>query len=198
MIKKIVSYVNEDGFEFNFEPIEDTLSIKKTKDGFEARYLIQDEMCESPDEDKDDGVFLVNYHSDFQVERDDIIIEDDVKAWYQATRKVSQLKEYHVFALACLVHSGVWLSLESNFHCDPGGWDTSHVGMVLVSKKETKKVEKASELAQGLVEHWNKYLTGDVYCGVKETYSRKKEPIDYDVFGGCFGYENAKESLKEI
>lgn len=198
MIKKIVSYVNEDGFEFNFEPIEDTLSIKKTKDGFEARYLIQDEMCESPDEDGDDAVFLVNYHRDFDVRRDEIITEDDARDWYQATRKIPQEEEFHMFTLACLVHGGVWLSLEKGFTCDSDGWDTSHVGVVLVSKKEAKKVEKALELAHGLVKYWNKYLSGDVYCAVTETYSKKKEPIDYDVLGGCYGYENAKESLIEL
>lgn len=198
MIKKVVTYVNDDGFEFNFEPIEDTLSIKKTEDGFEARYLIQDEMCESPEEDGDDAVFLVNYHSDFEVKKDEIITEDDVKAWYQATRKVSQLKEYHVFALACLVHSGVWLSLERDFMCDPGGWDTSHVGMLLVSKKEAKTAEKACELAEGLVKHWNKYLSGDVYCTVKEEYDKDKKPIDYDVVGGCYGYNHAQECLIEL
>lgn len=197
MIKKIVTYVNEDGFEFNFEPIEDTLSIRKTKDGFEARYLIQDEMCESPDEDGDDAVFLVNYHSDFQIERDNIITEDDVKAWYQATRKVSQEKDYHMFALACLVHSGVWLSLESNFHCDPGGWDTSHVGVVLIAKAEGDAA-KACELAQGLIEYWNKYLSGDVFCTVKEEYDKDKKPIDYECCGGCYGYNHAQEALAEL
>lgn len=198
MIKKIVSYVNEDGFAFNFEPIEDTLSIKKTKDGFEARYLIQDETAQCPDEDGDDALFLVNYHSDFQVERDSIITEDDAKNWWKGTEKVEQEKDYFIFGLSCLVHSGVWLSLENNFQCDPGGWDTSHVGLVLVSKKEAKKVEKALELAQGLIEYWNQYLTGDVYCTVKETYSKKKEPIDYDVMGSCYGYNYAQECLAEL
>jgi len=198
MIKKVVTYVSDEGFEFNFNPIEDTLTIKKTKSGFEAKYLVQDEMAESPDEDGDDAVFLVNYHSDFDVRRDEIITEDDVRDWYQATRKIPQEETYFLFALASLVHSGVWLSLERNFACDPGGWDTSHVGMVLVSRKEAEIVSKACELAQGLIEHWNKYLSGDVYCTVKEIYSEKKEPIDYDVVGGCFGYNHAKECLAEL
>jgi len=198
MIKKIVTYENEDGFEFTFEPIEETLSIRKTKEGFEARYLIQDDMTESPDEEKDNGLFLVNYHRDFDVRRDEVITEDDVKSWYLSTRKISQLEEYHMFALASLVHSGVWLSLEKNFQCDTGGWDTSHVGVVLVSKKEAEKVEKALELAHGLIKHWNKYLTGDVYCTVKEIYSKDKEPIDYDVVGGCYGYNDAQECLVEL
>lgn len=198
MIKKIVYHENEDGFKFNFEPIEETLSVRKTKDGFEARYLIKDEITESPDEEKDNGLFLVNYHRDFDVRRDEVIMEADVKNWYLGTGEVSQLKDYHVFALACLVHGGVWLSLEKGFICDAQGWDTSHVGMVLVSKKETKQVEKALELAQGLVEYWNKYLSGDVYCTVKETYTKEKEPIDYDCCGGCYGYNHAQECLIDL
>ena len=91
----------------------------------------------------------------------------------------------------------MWLSLENNFQCDPGGWDTSHVGIVLVSKLEAKKVEEALKLAQGLIEYWNKYLQGDVYCVVKETYSKKKEPIDHDILCGCYGYEYAKEAMSE-
>lgn len=198
MIKKVVTYVNEDGFEFKFNPIEETLSIKKTKDGFEARYLIQDEMTESPDEEKDNGLFLVNYHRDFDVRRDEVITEDDVKAWYLVSRTIPQDEEYHIFALACLVHGGVWLSLEKNFACDSQGWDTSHVGMVLVSKKEAKQVEQALKLAQGLVEYWNKYLQGDVYCTVKEEYDKDKKPVDYDVVGGCYGYNHAQECLTTI
>lgn len=197
MIKKVVTYVNEDGFEFNFNPIEETLSIKKTKDGFEARYLIQDEMTESPDEEKDNGLFLVNYHRDFDVRRDEVIMEADVKNWYLKTGEVSQLKEYHVFALASLVHSGVWLSLEKGFACDSQGWDTSHVGLVLVAKSEGDAV-KACELAEGLVKYWNKYLSGDVYCTVKEEYDKDKKPVNYDVVGGCYGYNHAQECLIDL
>jgi len=195
MIKKVTTYFNDEGFEFTFNPIEETLSIKKTKTGFEARYLIQDEITNSPDEWGDENLFLVNYHRDFQVERPDIITKDEVRGWYQ-DEETRQMKEYHIFTLSCLVHSGVWLSLSESFGCDPGGWDTSHVGIVLVSKKEAKSRSEAIKLAEGLIKTWNMYLTGDVYCLVKETYNRKKEPKDMDTLGGVYGLGNALKALK--
>jgi len=79
---------------------------------------------------------------------------------------------------------------------DPGGWDTSHVGLVLVSKKETRFKKKAAELAQGLIETWNMCLTGDVYGIVKETYDEQKEQVDIESVWGFYGYKYAVESLK--
>jgi len=194
-IETITTYKNEDGFEFVFHPIEDTLSIKKTKKGYEARYLIQDDTGDSPDDWGDESVFLVNYHSDFYVEKDSIITKDEVKAWYH-DEKIEQEKRYYIFKLSCLVHSGVWLSLEHSFVCDPGGWDTSHVGLVLVSKKEAKSRKKAIELAEGLLKTWNSCLSGDVYCLVKETYDKEKKRLDYDTLGGVYEHANALEMLK--
>ena len=195
-IKKVTTYHDaERGFEYAFEPLEDTLTVTETESGYEARYLIQDDMIDSPNEWEDDGVFLVNYHRDFWVTRDKIITEDITRDIYN-DYKTGIEEIYHIFPLSCLVHSGVWLSLGSSFACDPGGWDTSHVGLVLVSKKETRYKKKALEMAQGLVNTWNTYLTGDVYCLVKETYDKNKNPIDYDVLGGVYEYKYALEALR--
>ena len=199
MINKRTTYFNENGFEFNFEPIEDTLEIKKTKEGYEARYLIQDELVDSPDEWQDEGLFLVNYHRDFWVERNNIITEETVKDIYlnyqsEETKQIE--KEYHIFPLSMLSHSGVWLSLNYSFVSDAQGWDTSHVGLVLVSKKEARLSKTAYKLAEGLVKTWNTYLTGDVYCLIKETYDKEKNPIDYDTLGGVYELSYALDALK--
>jgi hypothetical protein len=70
-IKKtvITKYENEDGFSFTFEPIEDTVKIVKTAEGYEARYLVRDDDAIPPDDMGDDGLFLVGYHRDFTVDR---------------------------------------------------------------------------------------------------------------------------------
>lgn len=68
-IKEVKHYISEDGFEFTFKPVEDTVTISKTETGFEARYLVRDNDTISPDEDGDDGLFLVGYHRDFTVDR---------------------------------------------------------------------------------------------------------------------------------
>ena len=55
------------------EPIEDTIKIKSTKEGFKALYLTYDTDPISPEEDQDNNLFLVAYHRDFDVRRDKVI-----------------------------------------------------------------------------------------------------------------------------
>lgn len=198
MIKTHTIYSNEDGFEFTFHPIEDTLSIKKVKNGYEARYLIQEEDAQGPDEWGDDNLFLVNYHRDFDVRKDEVITEDDARTYYQG-EKIEQEKEYYIFNLTSYIHSGVVLYLGE--HSNPSGigyghFDTSHVGLVLVSKKEAKDREEANRLATTLINEWNKYLAGDVYCLVKEEYDKQKKLEVYDTLGNVYGLSNALEVLK--
>ena len=194
MITKKVTYLSDEGFEFMFEPIEDTLKIIKTKTGFSARYLIQDQDYELPDKD-DDEVFLVNYHRDFFVTRDSIITKDEVANWYKG-EKISQQKDYHIFILSSYIHSGVSLSLGYNKGDSYTFWDTSHIGVVLISKKLAKTKEKATKFAQSLIDTYNQGLSGDVYCLVKETYNKDKEQIDYDTLGGCYDYQEALKCLE--
>ncbi len=195
MIKSKTIYFDEDGFKFTFEPIEDTLTIKETEDGFEARYLIQDECMDSPDEWGDEELFLVHYHRNFWVEREKIITQNEVEAIYRG-EKTEIEKEYHVFPVSAYIHGGVFLSLNDSFWCDAQGWDTSHAGLALISKKEIRYKKKALELAQGLVETWNIYLSGNVYCLVMETYDKEKTTLEYNILGGVYGYDCAAEELK--
>lgn len=206
-IKKVVrtNFIDEDeGFIYTFEPIEDSLTIKETSEGFEVRYLVRDENPESPDTWEDDNLFLVNYHRDFDVRRDNVITQDEISSWYKSPFFHDMIKKgsetYWMFPLSCLVHSGIWLSLNHSFiSCDPGGWDTSHVGAVLVSKKEWKREKEALKAAENLVTEWNQYLSGDVYGIVKETYDTEKKQIDQqdiqDVWG-FYGYKYALEALQ--
>jgi hypothetical protein len=196
MIRKRTLYSDDKtGLEYIFEPVEDTVKVIETDIGFTAKYLVQDDSADSPDIWGDEGLLLVNYHRDFCVERNKIITKDDVKNWYQG-EKIAQAKDYHIFMLSCLVHSGVWLSLHRNFECDSDGWDTSHVGVVLVSKKETRLRDKAYTMAEGLIETWNLYLSGDVYGIVAEHYNKEKEHIDHDSVWGYYGYKDAIAALE--
>jgi hypothetical protein len=212
-IKKIVKtrFVDEEeGFEYYHEPVEDSVTIKKTPEGYEARYLVQDSDPMPPDDCDDDNLFLVNYHRDFDVRRDKIITKDDLVNWYRKTfddykedpedeneiGKFPLEEKYHIFPLSCLVHSGVWLSLRHSFDCDSQGWDTSHVGAVLVSIEEWPDAGKAIEAAESLIEQWNQYLSGDVYGIVKETYDKEKTPIDENSCWGFYGHKYALEELK--
>ena len=196
-IRKVVTtrYVGEDGFEFTFEPVEDTLVIGTTPKGYVARYLVQDDNPQSPDENEDNGLFLVNYHRDFDVRRDNIIVKQNVADYYGG-EKIPQEDKYHIFNLSMLSHSGVWLSLNSSFTGDGGGWDTSHVGLVLVAKKEWHKRDKACKAAESLVNEWNAFLSGDVYGCVVEYYDENKKQINQESCWGYIGFEEAKKELK--
>ena len=129
--------------------------------GFDIE-ICQDENYDGPNEWGDDNLFLVNYHSDFYVSNDEVITKDEVELWY-GLGKIEQAKKYHILPLSMLSHSGVVLSLEESFVGDSGGWDTSHIGVVLVSKKEARTKKQARKLAESLIQSWNDSLSGNVY-----------------------------------
>jgi len=196
-IKTVVTtrYVGEDGFEFTFEPVEDTITVEKTPKGYTARYLVQDDNPISPDENGDSGLFLVNYHRDFDVRRDSIIVKQNVADYYGG-EKIPQEDKYHIFNLSMFSHSGIILSLSRTFISDSGGWDTSHVGLVLVSKKEWHKRDNACEAAESLVNEWNAVLSGDVYGCVVEYYNKNKKQLNQESCWGYIGFEAAKAELR--
>ena len=196
-IRKCTRWVDAEGFEFTLEPLEDTLTVTPTKTGFEARYITRDEDADSPDTWGDDNLFLVHYHRSFDVRRDKIIVEDEAAAICRGesladSRHPDLLATYWVFPVSAYIHSGVVLSLASSFPMDGQGWDTSHVGLALVAKKEWPDEGKAREAASALVTEWNQYLSGEVYTIVKETYDDQKMLLDYDCVGGHYGMRHAQ------
>ena len=191
-------YYDDEGHNFTFQPIEDTLKIKKLKSGYEAKYLTHDENPESPDVWGDDAIFLVHYHRDFWVERKNKIREEELAELYRG-EKIEQENEYRIYPVKAYIHSGVSLSLGTGgFGHDPGGWDTSHVGACLASKKEFPTKDKAEKACEALVEEWNQYLSGDVYCIVKDKLDKTKNIKDYDVTCGFYGEDYAKKELEDL
>lgn len=86
-------------------------------------------------------------------------------------------KDVLSFPLFLLDHSGLWLRT-SRYACDPGGWDTSFVGYVVVDyakirkefgKRITKKArEHTYKMLEGEVKEYSAYLEGDVFGYVIE------------------------------
>jgi len=189
-----------DDFEITFEPIEDTIKVEKTKDGYKVKYLVQDEDYNNflyDDLQQDKTVLLVNYRRDFHIERPEIISKEEVIDWYNG-KKIPQEKNYFIFMLYCLVHNGIYLSIDG-FNPDPYyGFDTSRVGIVLISKKITENREVARKIAKEHIGIWNKLLNGEVYSVVVETYNKNKKHIDYDTIGGIIGFEEAMKVLKSL
>jgi hypothetical protein len=135
------------------------------------------------------------------VRNDEVIPKDTLVDWYRG-QKIEQSKSYWIFQLTMYSHSGVALQLGSRgFACDGGGWDTSRVGAVLVSKKEWPRSAKAEKAAQCLVQEWNNYLSGNVWGVITEVFDAKtKKRID-DECNSCWGYnyeyQEALKALKE-
>jgi hypothetical protein len=195
-VKKIVTtkYVDDEDFEFVHEPVEDSLKIKRTRKGYEARYLVVDTDAQQPE--NDDNAFLVHYHRDFEVRRDGVVAKDELADLYHG-KEADITEHYWIFWTAALIHSGVWLKLSTGgFAEDPGGWDTSHCGAVLIAKEEWPTEDDARKYAEGIIEQWNQYLSGDVYGIVKETYNKEKEQFTEDACWGFYGRRWAEEALE--
>jgi hypothetical protein len=204
-ITKKVSYCNEEGFEFQFEPIEDSLTIEKTDTGYTARYLVADTNPQSPEDWGDNNLFLVGYHRSFTVNSSLKISQELAQAIANKGKyedgsindeAMQYVKNYHIFELEAYIHSGVSLALSREGNFPDRQWDVSLLGLVFVSKKEWKTRPKAREAALGLISTWNQYMSGDVYGCIKEEYNQNKEQIKEDSCWGFYGYKDTLQELK--
>ena len=205
--------------------IEKVKKQEKDGPAFVARYITPDDCNESPDDWGDDNLFLVGYHRNFWVEgprifyklpegqkRDPqdeghlLVTEDNAKALWRKSKKESEAngyewpeelaKKYHTFGLEAYIHSGVSLALSYEGNFPDRRWDVSQLGLVFVAKEEWKTRKKARKAAEGLIETWNQYLSGDVYTIVREDYDQEKNQIKYDCVGGYYGREYALKAVK--
>lgn len=151
--------------------------------------IVPDDCYETPDDWGDDGLFLVSFHRDFTVERDGFSKDVCVELMQEKKNRDEDYKEqcaeiekeYHVFGLEAYIHSGVSLSLSYTGNYPDRKWDVSQVGLVFVSKKETRYTKKAEEMAKKLLKTWNACLEGSVYGFIVE--DEEGERVD-----SCWGY----------
>jgi hypothetical protein len=141
--------------------------------------IYQDENALSPKEfnenENDDSVFLTAFHREFWVESNFFSKED-----CQSIAETMKHTDYHVFGLEAYIHSGVTLSIRNEGNFPDRRWDVSYLGLVFVSKKETKSRKKAYSIAKSLIAEWNDYLSGNVYGFVIE---KEGDHID-----SCWGF----------
>ena len=213
MIKKKVTYISDEGFEFKFEPIEDSLKIKKIKTGFEARYLIQSEGFD-PREDDNIGI-MVCFHKrytlgdklEFGKNIKQEFSSDDFNGWEEMKEHLIKTeKAICILPLYLYDHSGISMKVGSFQGLLPQGhaeFDSGQVGFIYTTKKQMEKIgvekyskKKIEEYLIQEVETYNQYITGDCYSLVKETYNKDKEQINYDILGGFFGYNDSLKALK--
>lgn len=171
---------------------------------------IEPDVCaKSPEEWRDDGLFLVGYHCDFWVEGprvyhklpEGVKRDKDDKGHLLFTKEeVIELfnngmkhKYYYVFGLEAYIHSGVCLALSHEGNFPDRQWDVSQLGAVFVSKKEFKRKDKARKAALALLEEWNQYLSGDVWGYVAED----AEGRHIDSCWGFYGDEGRKDAEQQ-
>jgi hypothetical protein len=202
-ITKKVIYLSDEGFEFTFEPIEDTLKIVKTKTGFEAKYLIQDNDPIDPREYENLGK-MVCFHKLYTLGDKTDLNSDMFSGWeelYDHLKKVK--KAIIILSLYLYDHSGISMKVGSFQGYLPQGhaeFDSGQVGFIYCTEKDLKRIgitkARAEKSLMAEVEVYNQYLQGDIYCCVKETYNKDKEQIDYDTRGNYFGYSEAVKELE--
>jgi len=200
-------YIDEDsGIEYTHKPIEESVILSPIPSGFVLSYLVQDQDAQSPDEWKNLSLFLVHYHQDCWIP-DERMTEDVLRSWYhreygyeleeEEEETLNEIdREYWVFEVAAYIHSGVVLSLGSGSHFPDRQWDVSHVGAVFVAKEEWEDREKARKAAEGVIEGWNQYFTGDVYGIVHERLDADKVSVGEDSCWNFYGYDYAKAEME--
>jgi len=195
-------YTTDLGVELSFKPYKDEDIIVTEKDGkLYVRYLVHDEDSgiDDPNDCSAPDLFLVNYHRDCNIRKDDIITEDEVRDYYCHNKLGAWKKKYWQFKLNAYIHSGVVLGLAPTDFPDER-WDVSHVGLVLVSKKIWRLEAKAREAAESLVKEWNWYLAGDIWGMVKDVFDAKTKKIlseESEATWGCYAYDHCLKELKE-
>jgi hypothetical protein len=173
--------------------------------------IYPDDDARSPDEDGDDGLFLVGYHRDFTVDRgsrdketgkytpgisqelaQNIARGGEYEDGSVCDEAAEYIKKYHIFGLEAYIHSGVSLALSREGNFPDRQWDVSQLGFVFASKKEWRMRKSAEKAARGLVATWNDYLSGNVYGYVVED-------ADGEHLDSCWGYfgDYKEGALKE-
>lgn len=144
----------------------------------------QDQDVESPDSWGDDSLFIVANHNQFFVqepgEKSRRIDFDELVERYRKT--------HWIFPLHAYIHSGVALSLTRDQYPFNDRWDSGQVGFVFASKKEWRLSKSAFKCAEGHVETWNQYLSGDVYGYI----------VGDDSCWGFYGYDYCLQEAKSI
>lgn len=138
--------------------------------------VIQDENPESPNSWGNEDMFLVYDHRQFRVEREGfepVSIFRSIQEKGRGTEVDGLYNNYFIFSVAAYIHSGVSLSLTDSF--ERKGFDISVTGFILINKERLDdnvigqkgqnhlSLDQAKELAEGLIETWNQYLSSDVY-----------------------------------
>lgn len=164
---------------------------------------------ESPNDWRNTDIFLVYDHRQFCIEREGF----DAKEIFEYLQNCADSStidlrnddydKYWIFPVYAYIHSGVSLSLGKDTYPFTCKFDTSMQGFILVLKDATEEGRKpvictedeATKYAEGLIETWNQYLSGEVYSfvvieTVKCPHCGTIEEIEHDSCCGFYGELN--------
>ena len=138
--------------------------------------MTYDDFPMSPNEWEDDELFLVSYNN-----RELWVVP---KGWENKHDELCRFsdgifEDYYVFPVAIFSHSGVRLALGNR-----GGWDWSNGWAFILAKRNDKNLAYCA--AQSLLEDWNNYLEGEVYC---------YEIDESDCAGGYLGRKGYNDAI---
>jgi hypothetical protein len=188
------------------EPIEDTIILTKTKNGYEMKYLVQDDEPASPRESENLGK-MICFHNHYDLGDKHGYKTENYSGWDELKKDIVK-KEQAVVILPLILydHSGLSMSITREYPFnDP--WDSMHVGWIIANREVVLKEYNVKRITRGIiakvtnilkseVEIYNQYLVGDVYGIVRETYDADKQQVNQDSVWGFYGYGDAKEALK--
>jgi hypothetical protein len=199
--KKIIYQVED--FALRFKPIEDSINISKIKEGFCVKYLTLEDYPINPREDTNYSK-MICFHK-----RYDLGDKTDLKSEMFNSRNElynhlkRKLKAIIILPLYLYEHSNISIKIGSFKGLLPQGhyeFDSGQVGFIYLTKQGLKNWGiKKSQVEKYLiqeVEMYNQYLQGNVYSLVREDFDENKKSIEFDTFGGYFGYNEALEALK--
>ena len=153
------------------------------KNGYKVT-IEQDSDPIAPDDSADEHAFIVTTRNRyFQVDGPNKetadTVGDNLEEWE---------KTHHVYKLNALIHSGIHLSIVSDLKEYYMGFDSGQIGFLLVTRDESE-IPEPFKYAEGMVETWNQYLSGDVWGYTIED----GEGDHVDSCWGFYGFEYAKE-----
>jgi hypothetical protein len=142
---------------------------------------------------------MICFHRRYALGDKHDISKDDFKSWEELHDYLVKDRGAVVILPLCILdHSGVWMHIGHSFACDPGGWDTSFVGYIYITKEDIRrnwnikritreKLEQAKRILMSEVEVYSAYLSGDVYGYT--IISPDGEELD-----SCWGFYNVDDT----
>ena len=178
--------------------------MNRTKEQMKKLIISQDDCPESPREWDNLGT-MVCFHSRYELgDRHDFSDPEDFKDFLESDDPIR-------LPLYLLDHSGLWM--RSSRFMEYGGWDTSMVGFIYITKEQARKeygwkvltkarIEKILTNLESEVKTYGQYLEGDVYgfSLIEETECTNCHQTVTEILdscGGFYGSDPEKNGMKE-